>query len=236
MGFLNAIASHPQLILMVFFLAAPVVKAIAKSFEKNKRERELKVARERAEAEALRTGRPVSVIPEPAGVPAQASPAVQNARQRLEDRAAARRAAQMQAQQRPRTPLPAAGRAPATQPRSTPTPEATPGMIKLRLPNGKVIQVPDPNAKAPVAPAREAKRAARPAKPEQRAPVPRSEEAPTERAPRVRAAEARAAEEARLAPVPPPVPARGGLLRQSAGQWRRTIMLMEVLGTPPGMQ
>ncbi|MFA6046159.1 MAG: hypothetical protein WC718_14340 [Phycisphaerales bacterium] len=250
------VTQNPKVIIFLIFLAAPVVKAMAKAFAKAKQDREQKAAMERAQAEALRTGRPVGeVLPPGAATAPDSSMKDQNARRQLEERATARRAAVSRAQQRPASAAGSVmGRPPLSQPQTSnaPTPPpAAPGMIRLKLPNGMVIQVPDPNAgsaapvPAPQLPPQRAQRAGkrgqRPSKPERRddAPALRADEAPTERAPRIRAAEAAAAVEERRNPtavVPPTTAMRGGFGRQSPGSWRRTFIMAELLGKPPGME
>lgn len=248
MNFWRLVSQNPQLVVFLLFLAAPVFKAIAKAFARSKQEREYRAAMQRAEAEALRTGRNVGDVPQRGAAPADSSMNDQNARRQLEERAEVRRAAISRAQQRPASAAGSMmGRPPTSQPQTAGAP-ATAGMIRLKLPNGIVIQVPDPGAgrAAPTTPApvppppRAGKRGPRGATPQRRADAPtlRAGEAPTERAPRTRAAEAAAAVEARRNPEPvsTPLPVRGGYGRPAPGSWRRAVIMAEILGTPPGLR
>lgn len=267
------IKKNPGALVTLIIIGAPIVSAILKAMAQKKQQRDAMIARDHAELESLRTGRPVPQ----ASAPAQAEQV--SAKQRLEELAARRRQAvsQVQTQGQPQARPPQLPNAP-TAPTASPTGRTR----QIRLPGGIILEVPDEmTADAPARPA--AERSVQQQAPSQsmsqapeRARVPKRRSAAQQaqrqaqqqsqhNAQRVQAQEHADIEEASLkarraallaatateaaanAPTKPETPTAAKARREavrtsmtlkglSREEWKRAIMLREVLGTPVGMR
>jgi hypothetical protein len=244
------IKNNPGALVTLIFIGAPIFSAIMKALAQKKQERDALARREKAQLEALRTGRPVAEPPAD-----QAS-----ARQRLEELAQRRRQALAQAGPAARTAQPPAP--------STPPPTPTPGTRQIRLPGGIILEVPEdlaPPAPAPQprpspAPQNTERRRTPKRRPAATPPMPTQPQAPARSAtPPARVASAsenitRSAQRAALsvpdqptAPAEPPAARPPSTTRAAArdarsfgpwtrADWRRAIIMRELLGPPVGMR
>lgn len=262
------IKKNPGALVTLIIIGAPIVSAILKAMAQKKQQRDAMIARDHAELESLRTGRPVPQ--------AQAQVEQVSAKQRLEELAARRRQAVMQGQPQ--------GQPQARPPQLPTAPTASPtGRTRqIRLPGGIILEVPaEMTADAPARPA--AERPVQQQAPSQsmsqapeRARVPKrrsaaqqaqrqAQQQSQQNAQRVQAQEHADIEEASLkarraalvaatateaaanAPTKPETPSAAKARREavrtsmtlkglSREEWKRAIMLREVLGTPVGMR
>lgn len=271
----NFIKNNPGALVTLIIIGAPIVSAIFKAMAQKKQQRDAMIARDHAELESLRTGRPVPQTQAPA--PAQAEQV--SAKQRLEELAARRRQAVMQSQPQvqPQARPPQLPTAP-----TAPAPSPTGRTRQIRLPGGIILEVPDEmTADAPARPT--AERSVQQQAPSQsmsqapeRARVPKRRSAAQQaqrqaqlqsqqnaqraqalghaeieeaslKARRAALLAATATEAAANAPAKPETPASAKARREavrtsmtlkglSRDEWKRAIMLREVLGTPVGMR
>lgn len=141
MNVIQFILNNPQLIIFALIFILPAIGKILKAMSEAAEKKRLARERERAEIDALRTGRAgVGAAPLPsqatmAPPPPQVDQAALRRQQRLED---ARRRAQQRQQQ-----TQAQGRAsPAPRPSAPPSTSTAPGMQRIELPGGIVLEVP----------------------------------------------------------------------------------------------
>lgn len=129
------IGNNLQLIIVIFVFIAPVVGKALKSMNEARQRREAKLARERAEIDALRTGGRVEAVNRPVSEPSAMERAQRAEAERRRQAEAAARAA-------------AARNSPAP---TTMGPPGRPAGIRtrqVRLPGGIVLEVPDESSEA----------------------------------------------------------------------------------------
>lgn len=213
---------HPGAIIGLLFLLAPAVGRILKALAEQKKKRDEQIARERAEIERMRLGQP-----------AQAPSAMT----RLEQ-AAARRPARPfpPPAARPRTPGAARVRQLPRPGAAAPGPDAR-ATTTLRLPGGIVLKIPTdaaPKGEPSGEPARP-----RPAPRQEPAPAPgaRPEPAAAPGDPGESAAQ-RLVSEQIAATARPPQRRRPKLYGEhfGPGDWKRAIIMSEVMGPPASMR
>lgn len=243
------ISQHPQTLWLLIIVGIPVVRGFLKALGEQKRKSDALAARKRAEAEAMRTGRPMA--------PAATEPVAEvSARQRLEELAQRRRQAMTQAQAQIQT---QAARVPARPPRLPATPPSAPrpspgpvAVRQVRLPGGIVLEVPVEQSPRPETLALPRAQPARSSAGKKRTPEQRRKIA-EERARRDEEAEAadnrrregiKPAQPEPAAVAPPTTahiarPARSlaAMFRPSnRAEWQRAVILNEVLSPPVGMR
>ncbi|GJQ30115.1 MAG: hypothetical protein HBSAPP03_19990 [Phycisphaerae bacterium] len=247
------IKNNPGALVTLILIGAPIFSAIMKALAQKKQERDALARREQAQLDAMRTGRPVADTPAD-----QVS-----ARQRLEEIAQRRRQAIRQSGGQARTSQPptlAAPQAPASTPGMRQI--RLPGGIVLEVPEELTQPTPPPQAPPqpsprPPSPERRkgSKRRASPQPMPTQPQAPARSQSPTAAEPQKitrsaqRAALAAAASESEPLPGPAdphaarPTPTKREAMRDAVGigpwtraDWRRAIIMRELLGPPVGMR
>lgn len=129
-NFLQWIGNNLQLIIFILVFAAPAIGKILKSMSEARQKRQVKIDRERAEIDALRTGGRIETVNRPLAQPSANELAQRAAEARRRQAEAAQRAAAARSSPAPTT-MGAPGRG---------TPMRT---RQVRLPGGIVLEVPD---------------------------------------------------------------------------------------------
>lgn len=219
---LQFILNNPQFLLVAAFVVLPLLKTIFKAAAEAKARKDAEARRERREIDALRTGQ--------AG-PAPSAPRPGSARQELEAMAAQRRAEA--ARRTPARPARAASPPPL---RTAAPPER---VAQVRLPGGLVLEIPtaEPTPVPPPPP----KQASRPGR---GGPQRRGSEKPrrAETTPESARPMPRTPQPEPVAPLPVAAAARSSARVWLAGaalsreDWRRAVILREVLGPPVALR